>query len=150
MNLTKTRFAALLFALFSFFMVTSALAALSPVGTWTSIDDATHKPRAVIQITEKNGVLYGTILKIYPQPGDTGICSKCPGNFKNKPIKGLTIMWGLKATGDNSWGGGQILDPKLGRVYGCKLSLSADGKTLSVRGYIGISILGRTQTWVKQ
>ena len=132
-----------------FLLLAKTFAAVSPVGQWTTIDDVTHKVRSIIQITQSNGVYYGTIVKIYPQPGDTGICQTCPGNFKGKKILDLTIMWGMKATGDNTYGGGKILDPKSGEVYSCKMSLSPDGKTLTVRGYIGISLLGRSQTWNK-
>lgn len=138
----------LLTSIFLFLFITTAWAA-SPLGTWTTIDDKTHKPRSVIQITESKGTLYGKILKVFPQPGDTGICTQCPGSFKNKKIKGLTIMWGLKKTGSNNWSGGQILDPKTGRIYNCKLSVGSKGKTLKVRGYIGFALIGRTQTWAR-
>ena len=130
-------------------LVSNAFAADSPVGTWTTIDDATHKPRSIIQISENNGVLSGTITKIFKQAGDTGICGKCPGQFKDQPIVGLTILWDLKPDGTDSWGGGQILDPKNGRIYRCKMKLNTSGNSLDVRGYIGISILGRTQTWLR-
>lgn len=124
-----------------------SLAVGSPAGQWTTIDDKTKSARSVVKISERNGQISGTILKVYKQAGDTGICKKCPGNFKNKPIKGLTFMWGLKKTGDRTWSGGQILDPKSGKIYRAKATLSKDGKTLKVRGYVGISLLGRTQTW---
>lgn len=135
----------LLAVLFAVFYIPSALA--SPAGKWTTIDDKTGKKRAVVQISLSGDTLSGTIIKTYPQPGDTGICKKCPGNFKDKKIQGLRFMWGLKKTGDNEWGGGKILDPKSGKVYRAKLT-EKDGK-LYVRGYMGISLLGRTQVWVK-
>lgn len=119
----------------------------SPIGTWISIDDETNQPRSEIQIWESNGKLYGKVVKIYPRPGDKGICEKCPGAFKNKPIKGLTIMWGLRPAGRNVWSDGEILDPKKGKIYNLKITLSENGRTLSVRGHIGISLLGRTQVW---
>lgn len=123
-----------------------ALAGQSPNGTWTTIDDKTGQKRAVISISGSSS-LSGTIVKIYPQPGDTGICSKCPGSFKGKPIKGMTILWGLKSEGNGVWSGGQILDPKSGKVYKAKVTLQ--GNKLYVRGYVGVSALGRTQTWVR-
>lgn len=123
-----------------------ALAA-SPVGTWTTIDDKTGKKRAVVYISERGGKLYGTIQRTYKQAGDTGVCSKCPGRFKNKKIQGLTFLWGLKKSGQNSWTGGSILDPKNGKIYRAKATLK--GNRLYVRGYIGVSLLGRTQVWVR-
>jgi len=120
---------------------------LSPVGTWVSIDDKTNKARSIIRVTQRGGVLYGRILRVFKQPGDTGFCRKCSGRFKDKPVKGLQIMWGVRKTGANTWSGGRILDPKNGKIYRVKLSLTNNGKTLKVRGYIGISLFGRTQNW---
>ncbi|MCE3043403.1 MULTISPECIES: DUF2147 domain-containing protein [Legionella] len=124
-----------------------AFAGASPAGTWTTIDDATGQKRAVVRINVSGGTLSGTIIKVYPQAGDTGICSKCPGGFKGKPIKGLTFVWGLKDQGNGEWSGGSILDPKSGKVYRAKMTLQ--GNKLYVRGYVGVSALGRTQVWVR-
>lgn len=121
--------------------------AQTPAGNWTTIDDATGKKRAVVHISVSGGVLTGTIVKIYPQPGDKGTCEKCPDGFKNKPIQGLQILWGLKDEGKGQWSGGKILDPKNGKIYRAKITV--DGNKLFVRGYVGVSLLGRTQTWVK-
>jgi len=124
-----------------------ALAAGSPAGTWTTIDDKTGQKRAVVRVNVSGGNLSGTIVKVFPQAGDTGICSKCPGAFKGKPIKGMTFVWGLKDKGNGVWEGGQILDPKSGKVYKAKITLQ--GNKLYVRGYFGVSALGRTQVWVR-
>jgi len=121
--------------------------AASPAGNWTTIDDKTGKKRAVVRINVSGDRLSGTIVKVYPQPGDTGICQKCPGNFKGKKVKGLRFLWGMKRTGENTWSGGKILDPKSGKVYRAKITQK--GNKLYVRGYVGISLLGRTQTWVR-
>jgi uncharacterized protein (DUF2147 family) len=121
--------------------------AASPAGNWTTIDDKTGKKRAVVRINVSGDKLTGTILKVYKQAGDTGKCKKCPGSFKNKPVQGLRFVWGMKRTGPNSWGGGRIIDPKNGKIYRCKITQK--GNKLYVRGYIGISLLGRTQTWVR-
>lgn len=123
------------------------MAAATPEGTWTTIDDKTGDKRGVVHLTINKGVLSGTIVKVFPKPGDTGICSKCPGAFKDKKIKGLGFIWGLKDEGNGVWSGGQILDPKTGKIYKAKMTL--DGNKLFVRGYLGVSILGRTQTWVR-
>ncbi len=122
--------------------------AATPVGNWTTIDDATGKPRAVVKVSVTNGQLSGTITRIYAQAGDTGMCQNCPGEFKDKPVKGLQFLWGLKEESDGQWSGGQILDPKTGKIYKAKLNL--EGNKLLVRGYVGFSLLGRTQTWVKK
>lgn len=119
----------------------------SPAGNWTTIDDKTGAKRAVVTISESGGSLSGVIDKVYPQAGDTGICEKCPGGFKGKKIQGLRFLWGLKKVGENEWDGGSILDPKSGKVYKAKVTL--EGNKLHVRGYMGMSLLGRTQTWVR-
>ena len=129
------------------FLLTPLAFAMSPAGNWTTIDDKTGQKRAVVHISVSGGNMSGSIVKIYPQAGDTGICSKCPGGFKNKPIQGLQFIWGLKDKGNGEWDGGQILDPKTGKVYRAKVSMK--GNKLYVRGYVGLSVLGRTQVWVR-
>jgi len=126
-------------------------AADSPVGTWRSIDDKTKQARSIIKIAEENGELKGVVEKLFDQPGDdpAHLCKECKGERKDKPIIGMTILWGLKKDG-NAWAGGEILDPHNGKIYRCKMTLSEDGKSLNVRGFIGISLLGRTQTWWRE
>src|SRR5690606_15148644 len=108
-----------------------AMAAGSPAGTWTTIDDKTGQKRAVVQLSESGGTLNGTIGKVYPQPGDKGICVNCKGAFKDKKIQGLTFLWGLKDEGNGVWGGGSILDPKTGKIY--KAKVTVNGNKLYVR-----------------
>lgn len=121
--------------------------ATSPVGEWTTIDDKTGQKRAVVRINASGDTFRGTIIKTFAQPGDTGICTKCPGAFKDKSVNGLQFMWGLKEDGKDQWAHGQILDPKTGKIYRAKMTLK--GNKLYVRGYIGVSMLGRTQVWVR-
>tara|TARA_B100000949_G_C14228009_1_gene427629 strand:- start:1 stop:432 length:432 start_codon:yes stop_codon:yes gene_type:complete len=129
-------------------MLTPLVYAASPSGTWTTIDDADGKKRALVRVSESGGNLSATIIKVIrKKPGDTGRCNNCPGAFKNKPVQGLTFMWGLKKTGPNEWAGGRILDPKTGKIYRAKVTLK--GNKLYVRGYVGVSLLGRTQVWVR-
>jgi uncharacterized protein (DUF2147 family) len=123
------------------------MAAGSPAGTWTTIDDKTGQKRAVVNLSVSGGTLNGTIVKVFPQPGDTGICSKCPGAFKGKKVQGLGFVWGLKDEGNGVWSGGSILDPKTGKIY--KAKITVEGNKLYVRGYVGVSVLGRTQVWVR-
>jgi len=123
----------------------------SPTGLWKNIDDASGKPRAVIRITESGGALQGRIEKVFPGPGESQnpICGKCEGANRDAPVVGLVILSGLKKEGDE-YAGGQILDPDNGKVYRSKVQLLDGGKKLSVRGYIGVPMLGRSQTWLRQ
>jgi uncharacterized protein (DUF2147 family) len=135
-----------LFAIvFTALYLSMAYAQETPVGNWTTIDDKTGQKRAVIHFTLNEGALNGTVEDVYPQPGDSGICSACPGEFKDKQIKGLQIIWGLKEKGEGTWEGCYILDAKSGKIYHVKMSMQGD--KLHVRGYIGIALLGRTQIW---
>jgi uncharacterized protein (DUF2147 family) len=119
----------------------------SPVGTWRQIDDVTGKPKSVIQITDDNGKLEGKVMQVLlSDDGPHPICRKCEGERKDQPIEGMVIMWNVTKDGD-VWDGGKILDPKSGKIYSVKLSLTDGGQKLDVHGYIGISLLGRSQVW---
>jgi uncharacterized protein (DUF2147 family) len=61
----------------------------------------------------------------------------------------MVIMDGLKASGD-AYDGGHILDPDNGKTYQCKIKLDATGNKLEVRGFIGVSLIGRSQIWVRE
>ncbi|TYQ04304.1 UNVERIFIED_ORG: uncharacterized protein (DUF2147 family) [Zoogloea ramigera] len=123
----------------------------SPVGLWQNIDDETNKPKALIRITDSNGVLQGQIEKLYRDAGEdqNPLCVKCEGARKDQPITGMVILTGLKKDGDE-YTGGEILDPAKGKTYKSKMHLTDGGKKLSVRGYIGTPMLGRSKTWVRQ
>ncbi|KQQ84296.1 hypothetical protein ASF73_14515 [Xanthomonas sp. Leaf131] len=129
-----------------------AQAADSPVGRWKTIDDETGKPKSVVQIEQTgNGTLTGKVVDILQSDkGPNPICDKCDGERKGKPIKGMTILWGLKPDGTAVWSGGSVLDPAKGKTYKAKVTLTDGGKKLQMRGYVGIEALGRTQTWVRE
>ncbi|MGE7138940.1 DUF2147 domain-containing protein [Luteibacter sp. NPDC031894] len=134
-------------------LAASALPALaandSPVGKWKTIDDKTNEVRSIVEITENGGMLEGKVLEVLKsEHGPHPVCAKCDGERKNKPIEGMTIMWGLKKDGDE-WSGGQILDPAKGKIYKVELKLVEGGKKLDVHGYIGFSLIGRSQEWVR-
>jgi uncharacterized protein (DUF2147 family) len=140
------------------FLITAALSIApafadtsSPAGLWKNIDDQTGKPKALIRITENNGVLTGQIEKLFRDANEdqNPKCDKCEGARKDQPIVGMTILSNLKKDGDE-YAGGEILDPNNGKVYKSKLHLTDGGKKLDVRGYIGVPMLGRSQTWVRQ
>ncbi|BDU16117.1 DUF2147 domain-containing protein [Lysobacter auxotrophicus] len=120
----------------------------SPVGHWTTIDDKTQKPKSVVEIYEaKDGSLAGRVTEILQSDrGPNPVCDKCSGDRKGKPVKGMVILWGIKQKGE-TWEGGQILDPASGKVYSVKVTPVESGRKLEVRGFMGFSLLGRTQTW---
>lgn len=128
----------------------------TPVGTWKTIDDATHQPKSIVQITENNGELQAKVVKVLnrtaeeiARDGERPLCKKCDGARANQPIEGMTIMWGVHQNG-GVWDGGKILDPKSGKIYKVKLTVADAGQKLDVHGYIGFSLLGRSQTWERQ
>jgi uncharacterized protein (DUF2147 family) len=124
----------------------------SPAGLWRTIDDKTGKERSLIRITEASGVYEGKVEKLLNrQPDDDpdNLCRKCEGARKDQPVIGMTILWDLKRDGDQ-YTGGEILDPKNGKIYRAKMKLIDGGRKLEVRGFIGISLLGRSQTWVRE
>jgi uncharacterized protein (DUF2147 family) len=129
----------------------SAMAAVSPVGLWKTIDDNTGKVRSIVRITQSNGEYKGTIEKLFraPDQEQNPKCDKCTDARKDKPIIGMTILTGLRADGDDEFAGGQIVDPENGKVYSSKLTVDEDGKKLELRGFIGVSLIGRSQTWVR-
>ena len=116
-------------------------------GKWKTIDDETGKEKGIVEIFERNGKIFGRIINILDIEHIHHKCEKCEGEDNNKPILGLTIIKGMKKNG-NEYEGGKVLDPKNGKSYQCKISLDGKDK-LIVRGYIGISLFGRSQTWVR-
>ena len=122
-------------------------------GMWKNIDDKTGSSKAILEIRqENNGTYTAKIVKVTPRPGYTPkeTCVDCPAPYTNKPILGLDVLTGLKAAGDNNFVNAKVLDPLSGRIYSGKAKLSANGKRLTLRGYVGVSALGRSQTWIKQ
>lgn len=114
-----------------------AQAAEGIVGYWTTIDDETKQAKSVVQIYEYQGKYYGRVVELLQNKEAT---AKLPGNPK---ILGLDIIWDLEKD-DDSYSGGEILDPTKGKVYGCEIW--REGKNLIVRGKI--AFLGRNQTWL--
>ncbi|MCY1161519.1 hypothetical protein D9M71_11370 [compost metagenome] len=122
-------------------------------GTWQQIDDKTGSPKAIIEIHKSsNNTFTGKVVKITPRLGYTPWekCVNCPSPYTDQPILGLEIFKNLKFEGENLYAGGQILDPLSGKIYNLKGKQSTNGKRLLLRGYIGISAIGRTQTWIRQ
>ena len=124
---------------------------LSPGGLWKTIDDNTGKPRGLVRIIEVNGEYRGRVEKIFPKPGEdpNPKCEKCDGTRRNQPVIGMTILWGITKYGDE-YQGGEILDPENGKIYRAKIRLEDGGEKLNVRGFIGFSLFGRTQIWLRE
>ena len=123
----------------------------SPVGRWRAFDPDTNELRSIIEITMVGDTLEGKIVKRFPPPGDPlhGVCGACAGERKDKPIVGMTVLWGLKRDGDG-WGGGTIVQPRSGKEYSLQMHTEAGGSKLKVRGYIGAPLLGETQIWTRE
>ena len=123
----------------------------SPVGLWKTVDDNSGQPRGLVRIREVNGQFEGKIEKGFPKPGENEPpkCDKCDGPRRNQPVIGMTILWGLTRQG-NEYQGGEILDPENGKIYRAKMKLIDGGKKLEVRGFIGVSLFGRSQIWLRE
>lgn len=141
-----------LVSLCSIWLISSITYAQDITGTWRHIDDQTGSSKALIEIRKDGHDSYtGKIVKITPLPGYTPKekCVHCPAPYTDQPILGLDILKGLKYDKDNNYTGGKILDPLSGKTYSMKAKLSPNGKRLQMRGYVGVSALGRSQTWIK-
>lgn len=133
------------FVLIVSFFLTTTYAQKTVLGKWKSIDDETGKALGVVEIYEEEGKIYGKIIDILIPKDRNKTCEKCPGEDKDKPILGLTVIKDLQKDG-NEYNGGHILDPKHGKLYRCYINLENEDK-LKIRGYVGISLFGRTQYW---
>jgi uncharacterized protein (DUF2147 family) len=138
------------FFLTSLLLCVPALAMdVSPLGVWKTIDDNTHKPRGLIRLYEKDGEIFGRIEGSF-DPKEAGeVCGKCDGERKNQPVLGMVVMRHMIRHG-REFSGGDILDPDTGWVYRCRFTVEDGGKKLLVRGFLGISLLGRSQTWYRE
>ena len=123
----------------------------SPVGLWQAIDDSTKQPTGWFIISNHDGVYSGIIAKMFMKPGEAPnpVCDKCVDDRANHPWLGLEIIRDMKQEESDKFGGGNILDPRDGKVYHATLKLTPDGQTLVVRGYLGIELLGKNTYWTR-
>ncbi len=128
----------------------SVLAQASPVGLWKTIDDETKAEKSQVRISEVGGVLTGKVEKVADASKQDAVCEQCTDERKGQKVLGMTILRNAKPDTDKArWEGGDILDPNNGKVYKLLLKPIDGGKKLEVRGFIGMALLGRTQTWVR-
>ncbi|MCF8167405.1 MAG: DUF2147 domain-containing protein [Rhodoferax sp.] len=127
----------------------SALAQMTPVGTWHTVDENTKEIKSEIVITETAGVLSGKIAKLLRKEAkQDAVCDECSDDRKGKPMLGLEIIRGAKkAEGKDVWEDGKILDPEAGKNYTLRLTPIEGGSKLEVRG--SVFGIGRTQTWLR-
>jgi uncharacterized protein (DUF2147 family) len=129
----------------------SSTDAVNPSGLWKTIDDKTGRPRGTVRIYEENGAFFGKIEATVDPAEAKKRCGLCKGERKDKPVIGLLILRNMKGQGGaGEFGGGDILDPDTGFVYRCNMRLTSAGGKLVLRGYIGFSLLGRSQTWIRE
>ena len=121
--------------------------AQSVLGKWKTIDDETGQAKSIVEIYEANGKVFGKIIEIFDVARKNDLCKECSGSDKDKPIQGMIILRGLSKD-DDEYSGGKIIDPKNGKTYKCTISLESKDK-IKIRGYIGFSLIGRSQYWVR-
>jgi uncharacterized protein (DUF2147 family) len=124
-----------------------AMAQMTPVGLWKTIDDDGKTEKSLVRITESGGVLSGAIEKVFDPAKQNAVCDKCTDDRKDKPVVGMTIIRNARQDADDKtiWTGGEILDPKNGKTYKTRLKPVDGGKTMEMRGYI--AFIYRTQLW---
>lgn len=143
-----------LFSLFAFVTFSLQVQTADISGTWKTIDDQTGYARAEVKISKlKDGSYAGKIVKIHAIPNRPAIshCAKCEGKLKNAPLLGLSILSGFEHSSEkaNEYINGTIMDPLSGNIYQSKGQLNARGNVLTLRGYVGTTLLGRTVSWIR-
>ena len=131
-----------------FFILSFSTQTATIEGTWITQDDETGRKKSEVLIYKENGKLYGKITKLLLPEDEGKKCINCKGKNKNQPIEGMVIIKDLELE-DDTWEDGTILDPKSGKVYDCYIGFQ-DSNTLKVRGFLGFSLLGRTQIWKRK
>lgn len=137
----------LLFILVFTFSGIISLSAQTVTGKWYTMDPDTDEKESIIEVYKQNDKIYAKIIRLLQEEDQGKVCDKCTGKDKDQPIEGLVILKELSKD-DDEWSGGKILDPKNGSYYKCYITLVEQNK-LKIRGYIGFSLIGRTEYWYR-
>jgi hypothetical protein len=120
------------------------------LGQWHTIDDETGEVKSLVTLSvADDGFMIGVITKVLAADRGTGLCEKCEDEMKDQPIEGMKFIWGFKKVAEGEWEDGNLLDPESGSIYSGNITISEDSSKLDVRGYVGFSLFGRSQTWNK-
>ena len=120
----------------------------SAAGLWQKVEDG--KPVGWFLVVERDGIFEGAIAKTFPKPGEdpNALCTKCTDDRKNAPWLGISLIRDMQRDG-LKYENGNVLDPRDGKIYKAKMTVSPDGQTLTMRGFWGISLLGKDETWLR-
>lgn len=149
--MSTIRTTALVMTFISSFLFAGLVNAQDPaLGNWHTVDDETGEIKSLVTLSvAEDGTMKGIITKVLKKSDGSGLCEKCEGDKKNQPIEGMQFIWGVENTSEGVWEDGQLLDPESGTVYSGKIAIGDDANELEVRGYVGISLFGRSQTWLR-